>query len=201
MPQYERSPAEQTSFDTMLMSTNLLYLGGTVLVLLDEEYAQRFWTSAEYWLSTQVCTPSGLQPADSPDRCKVVLLPGTPKELQGAQATIWASRTIEEACALLGMKEVSVTSEKDKEKLIPKLRTLHEDIRGAWAAMHEAELKQVQSGLEDLIERWKQKTAVAAAATVQAAWRAHTAYKALALAAQGWGRRQHESQHQCRVEH
>ena len=132
MPQSERSKAEEIDFEAMLSSVNLLYLGGTVLVLLDRDYMKRFWTSAEAWLSTRTCTPTGLQPAENPeDRCKIVLLPGTPRESKGALLDTWAGKTIEEACEVLRMDEVKVTNKGDKHRLLSKLVTLHETIQGA----------------------------------------------------------------------
>ena len=48
MPQFERSPAETEEFRHMLSNINLLYLGCSVLVLLDLSYLSRFWVrSAE----------------------------------------------------------------------------------------------------------------------------------------------------------
>ena len=35
----------------MLRSANLLYLGATVVILLEGPYLERFWTSAEAWLA------------------------------------------------------------------------------------------------------------------------------------------------------
>lgn len=43
MPQGERTPAEQVAFKHMLTHVNLLYLGLSVLVLLDLSYMSRFW--------------------------------------------------------------------------------------------------------------------------------------------------------------
>lgn len=39
----ERTPVEDLSFDWQLKHSNLLYLGGRVLVLLDLSYQSRFW--------------------------------------------------------------------------------------------------------------------------------------------------------------
>ena len=42
-----KSPIEAKEFKMMLKNVNLLYLGGTVLVLLDNSYLSRFWTQYE----------------------------------------------------------------------------------------------------------------------------------------------------------
>ena len=60
MPQGNRSPAQRVSFDYMLQHVNYLYLGCSVLVLLDLSYLSRFWTQFEAWLSFQVPSPQGL---------------------------------------------------------------------------------------------------------------------------------------------
>ena len=154
MPQLERSEAEEVSFAAMLRSVNLLYLGGTVLVLLDEEYLKRFWTSAEFWLSTRTCTPTGLQPAENPEqRCKIVLLPGAPRELKGAMIAQWARLTISQACDLLRLEEIRVTNQRDKDELIPKIERLDEAIQGAWATAQETELIKLCPLLEQVIDK------------------------------------------------
>ena len=63
MPQGERSPEEEASFRAMLANVNLLYLGMSVLVLLDLSYLSRFWTQMEAWLSMQDTTLGGLRSA------------------------------------------------------------------------------------------------------------------------------------------
>ena len=45
LPQQPRSWPEQEAFERMLHGVNLVYLAATVLVLLDDQYAERFWTS------------------------------------------------------------------------------------------------------------------------------------------------------------
>ena len=50
MPQGQRTAAEQAEFDSMLPHINLLYLGASVLVILDMSYMSRFWTQVrEGW--------------------------------------------------------------------------------------------------------------------------------------------------------
>ena len=59
MPQGERTEKEKAEFDMMLPNINLLYLGATVLVLMDLSYLSRFWTQFEAWCSMQKCTTEG----------------------------------------------------------------------------------------------------------------------------------------------
>eukprot|EP00966_Prymnesium_polylepis_P000127 2808-Prymnesium_polylepis.1 len=69
MPRRPQSYEEDTSFMAMRSSADLLYLGGTVLVMLDDEYLNRFETSVGAWLSMQTCTPTGLRRAENPEVC------------------------------------------------------------------------------------------------------------------------------------
>ena len=41
------------TFRTRAAQVNMLYLGTTVLILLDLSYVSRFWTQFEAWLSMQ----------------------------------------------------------------------------------------------------------------------------------------------------
>ena len=43
MPQGERTPADKARFKWMLQNVNLLYLGCSVLCLVDISYLSRFW--------------------------------------------------------------------------------------------------------------------------------------------------------------
>ena len=47
----------------MLKNVNLLYLGCSVLCLIDISYLSRFWTQFEAWLSMQAADSTGLHPA------------------------------------------------------------------------------------------------------------------------------------------
>ena len=44
MPQGKRTEAEKVAFGRMLNNINLLFLGASVLILLDMSYSSRFWT-------------------------------------------------------------------------------------------------------------------------------------------------------------
>mmetsp|Transcript_8774 Transcript_8774/g.19508 ORF Transcript_8774/g.19508 Transcript_8774/m.19508 type:complete len:142 (+) Transcript_8774:375-800(+) len=68
MPHGERSAPELVRFKGMLGNVNMLYLGYSVLVLLDISYPSRFWTQFEAWLSMQRALPDGLGAAPAPRR-------------------------------------------------------------------------------------------------------------------------------------
>ena len=61
MNKQKRTVTEQSDFDWMLSMVNLVYLGASVLILLNKDYMERFWTSVEAWLSMQVAMPEGLR--------------------------------------------------------------------------------------------------------------------------------------------
>jgi len=47
----ERTPAQKETFKRQLANVNLLYLGASVLILMDASYLSRFWTQFEAYLS------------------------------------------------------------------------------------------------------------------------------------------------------
>ena len=62
-PEGSRSMEDTAAFKVMLGNVNMLFLGMTVLILLDLSYVSRFWTQFEAWLSMQFAMPDGLKPA------------------------------------------------------------------------------------------------------------------------------------------
>ena len=63
LPKGSRSAEDTVAFKGMLKEVNRLYLGTTVLILLDLSYVSRFWTQFESWLAMQFAMPDGLKPA------------------------------------------------------------------------------------------------------------------------------------------
>merc|ERR1719374_160742 len=64
MPQREdRTPSEDLVAQWMLQNASLLFLGGSVLLLVDTAFLTRFWTQFEAWLSLQRGSMKGLSPA------------------------------------------------------------------------------------------------------------------------------------------
>ena len=66
MYQGERHDTQKRLFSKMLKNMNLLYLGCSVLILMDRSYLSRFWTQFEAWLSMQQPSASGRDPACCP---------------------------------------------------------------------------------------------------------------------------------------
>ena len=74
LPQGKRTASEQREFDGQLRNINLLYLGFSVLILVDLSYISRFWTLFESWLSFQVATAEGLRPSPADRRVKITTI-------------------------------------------------------------------------------------------------------------------------------
>ena len=68
-----RSPAEKALFLHMLKNVNLLYLGCSVLCLIDISYLSRFWTQFEAWLSMQQATTGKLCRASGSERRETIV--------------------------------------------------------------------------------------------------------------------------------
>ena len=74
MPQGEEKTAVQRAdFKRMISQVNLLYLGTSVLILLDLSYVSRFWTQFEAWLSMQQATTGKLCRASGSERRETIV--------------------------------------------------------------------------------------------------------------------------------
>ena len=74
MPQGEEKTAAQIAdFRRMISQVNLLYLGTSVLILLDLSYLSRFWTQFEAWLSMQQATTGKLCRASGSERRETIV--------------------------------------------------------------------------------------------------------------------------------
>ena len=112
----------------------------------------RFWTQFEAWLSLQITTTEGLTtchhtadaaadatglkrnsaPPSSP-RCHIAPIYNANSIMADYLQTMWANKTPEEAHAILAKEDVTVTSLKDKEMHLPKIRHLDEEVREVMA--------------------------------------------------------------------
>ena len=135
----ERTPSEIRQFELMLGNVNLLYLGMSVLVLMDRSYLSRFWTQFEAWLGLQDVTSKGLTPPAAEAttrplkgshheqisrRMHVCMVHGAPETLAQALYKDWSDKSPEQARKLLMAPDVSVTNLKDKTKQLKKLEAL-----------------------------------------------------------------------------
>ena len=121
---------EQKCFKWQLQNSNLMYLGASVLVLLDVSYQSRFWTQLELWLSLQVGTSEGLQPAsEDMQRAAVRPIHSATEEIASALVKMWQNKSHEEALETLRRPDVRCTNQSDKEDLLPKIALLNDEVR------------------------------------------------------------------------
>jgi hypothetical protein len=156
-PQLKRTKQENMEFKSHLRAANLLYLGGTVLVLLDREYLDRFWPQAEAWLAMQECTKTGRRPSRKiEDRCKIVPVPveAAPDaflELRLDLIDRWSGISTEEAMKALQDDAIKATNRADKVVLLEKFKNLNSHIQNAMATRSQEELLQNQPLLSRVV--------------------------------------------------
>ena len=136
-PKGSRSAKDAAVFKRMLAEVNRLYLGTTVLILLDLSYVSRFWTQFESWMSMQFATPEGLKPAvgTKNERHRIVCTQNAGQAFKTALVDMWATKTPGEAHAILSKPDVTVTNQKDKEGQLPKIKALDATVQGAFGGV------------------------------------------------------------------
>lgn len=134
MAQGERTPKEQADFKRMLPRINMLYLGCSVLLIVDNTYLGRFWTCFEAWLSMQQCSPAGLEPTrEGAQRYAIKCIHLAKDKFQGVWLReLWTETTPEQALEILSSTDVTVTNQSDKDVQLPKLLRLNEEIRACF---------------------------------------------------------------------
>uniref|UniRef100_A0A7S3WV90 Uncharacterized protein n=1 Tax=Emiliania huxleyi TaxID=2903 RepID=A0A7S3WV90_EMIHU len=172
-PKGSRSAEDAAAFKRMLKEVNRLYLGTTVLILLDMSYVSRFWTQFESWLSMQFATPSGLKSAvgTKNERHHIVCIQNAAAQAESFTKLLvdqWAKKTPDEAHAFLSKPDVTVTNQGDKDGQLPKIKALDATVQGAFG--------DISRSLEDELAA---SEAVAARARAElAAWEAENDAKA-----------------------
>ena len=131
MPQGEEKTAAQIAdFRRMISQVNLLYLGTSVLILLDLSYLSRFWTQFEAWLSMQQATTGKLCRASGEERRETIVTiyngTATAKKLLEEQ---WSDVTPEQAMVVLATPDVTVTNQSDKTTQIARLKIFAENVK------------------------------------------------------------------------
>jgi len=135
----DRTPAQKDRFDWMLKNMDLLYIGASVLLLVDLSYISRFWTQFEAWLSMQVCTPDGIRGAGSlyddqhPRRCVIVPTLNASAAVADEVRQMWSERTPQEAHDVLVLPDVTVTNQKDKTFFLPRLLDMDTKVKNYFA--------------------------------------------------------------------
>ena len=118
----------------MLKNVNLLYLGCSVLCLIDISYLSRFWTQFEAWLSMQAADSTGLHPAPKGrQRHTFKCIHNATKGNEDEKLRqMWATRKPAEAKELLAMPDVTVTNASDKETQLVKIAKLDEEAQAVF---------------------------------------------------------------------
>ena len=135
MPQGVRTPSESAAFRHMLSHVNFVYLGCSVLSLVDLSYVSRFWTQFEAWLSMQDATEHGLRPAARDSRrCTMVPIQGADHKICESLVDMWSDRDPRQAYDHLAKPDISVTNQRDKVEQLAKLLELNEIVQMAMVA-------------------------------------------------------------------
>ena len=117
----------------MLTHSNYLYLGCTILILVDREYLKRFWTQFEAWVAMRKSSESGLVDVKKDEEKRWVIVAPTETNLRAAKKIkelleeSWQTTTVEDAEKTLNQDDIDVTNQKDKEIMLPKLKQLDVD--------------------------------------------------------------------------
>jgi hypothetical protein len=118
----ERTTNETNLFKDTLPFINMLYLGMSVVRLIDAPYMERFWTLFELFLSFQHVAKHGLE--ESKSRCfHNVLL--EPLQDIDEQTKLWSTSTVEACMLNLSSDKVQVTNKSDKDVCLEKLHDLN----------------------------------------------------------------------------
>ncbi|KOO25348.1 trafficking protein particle complex 8 [Chrysochromulina tobinii] len=147
-PQGERTPQQQELFSLTLENMDFLFLGASVLILLDMSYMSRFWTQFEAWMAFQEVDSHGVlrcaQVANR--RCTIECIHNANEYTKLGLIDMWSNKTPEEAYNILKSEDVSVTNKKDKELQLPIIQTFKESVQKTWrAAVESGEMEAVLS--------------------------------------------------------
>ena len=114
----------------MLQNVNMLYLGCSVLILMDVSFISRFWTLFEAWLSMQQPTPTGLKPATEEQKRWTIVPILSASELDTRKlCDLVRNCTPQEAHKLLSATDITVTNAGDKTIQLQKLDVLDEQVK------------------------------------------------------------------------
>ena len=126
-----RTPEQTEEFKRQLSAHNMLFIGTSILILLDSSYMSRFWTQFEAWLAFQKPTADGLvsAPADE-GRCKIVPVHGANStDAQGLLSDYGRKCTTAKAHRILMSADISVTNQGDKDAMMPLIGKIDEQVK------------------------------------------------------------------------
>ena len=117
----------------------LLFLGCSVLLLLSDEYAERFECTLEAWLAMQACTDAGMRPAPCPrERCYIRTLPGCHRAQPAMLIESWSGLLVEEAMVVHGnlanlspLQSPRAAFGGERSRVLQRVQRLDEQVREA----------------------------------------------------------------------
>ena len=133
-PTARRARCTSAPSSTRCSGASLLYLGCTVLLLLDVSFQSRFWTQFEAWLAMQRATVSGLMPTPLKTSSGVRHGIHNAQEEHKRGCSAGASKTVQDAREILAKPDVTVTNQKDKDEQLPKIHMINEQVTKMFAA-------------------------------------------------------------------
>ena len=98
----------------MLDNVNVLYLGMRVLILLDNTYIGRFWTSMESWMAMQQATAAGglaPSPDDEARRFHIEPIHNASQNMVAALIEMWADKSAQAVHDVLARPDVQVRAD------------------------------------------------------------------------------------------
>jgi len=126
----DKTRVDKAEFASMLPNINFLYIGTSVLILLDYTFLARFWTQFEAWLSFQMASADGLVGAPAGlRRCTIQCVHDTPEVYAKALMEQWSNCNVATALKHLSADSVTVTNRSDKEVQLRKIGQLDETVR------------------------------------------------------------------------
>ena len=125
------SPLQRAELTLMLPNVGLLYLGCSVLMLLDASYSGRFWFGYELWLSLQTASTAGLAAtSEAQRRCTLVPLEGTPPLLATEMLAAWRKLSSDQAYYRLSQPELLVADDPGAPRGAGEAKATTEESRG-----------------------------------------------------------------------
>ena len=126
-----RGEVDLREFKLMLDSITDLYLTSRVLILMDNTYMTRFWTTMEAWCSMMTSTPNGVRTAlDNEERYTIECIHNADAEFMVPYLKKkLGSLTPAQVANFLASPDVAVSNAKDKHTILPIVRKTNEHVR------------------------------------------------------------------------
>jgi hypothetical protein len=130
----ERSELQERYFKHVLHSgaINVIYLGCSVVSIVNRAYLERFWTQFEYILATRKVTKNGFQfCADRLFFRCIQSFADAPEQVRSLLKVHWEDKSVAQVVKILAEPDVKVTQQSDKDTLLGKLPELERQLTEA----------------------------------------------------------------------